>query len=198
MPIYSYFAETNLCLQRLLAHYIYKIVFPASALSILAVVAIFIRIEEVERLRFGMTIFLSIYGRDAARKYFLQLMCSTFVAAFNSVFLSYFGSRSEIAKCTCPLNSIHPTSDDSFYKRDQVIAFNDKQIDTDDTKHETLVLHDNTTNHWVIIGYKRLRNYFRPLQIFDLVTLLSCLKTTIYAHIELFIVMNDNTCSNVA
>ncbi|CAC5391485.1 CHRNA7 [Mytilus coruscus] len=213
IPIFSYFAQINIYLQRLPAHYIYNIVFPASALSILAVLAFFIPLEEGERLSFGMTIFLSFMvlmlqvssilpenskSVSAVGKYFLQLMCSSFVAVFNSVVLSYFGSRSEIAKCTCPLNSIHPTSDDSFYKRDQVIAFNDKQIDTDDTKHETLVQHDNTTNHWVIIGYKRLRNYFRPLQIFNLITLLSCLITTIYAHIELFFVMNYNTCSNVA
>lgn len=124
-------------------------------------------------------------------------MCSSFVAVFNSVVLSYFGSRSEIPTRTCPQTSIHPTSDDSFCKTDQVIAFNDQQVDTGDTKQEPLDQHDNTTNHWKIIAYTRLRKYFRPLQIFDLVTLLSCFITTVCAHVELFNVMNNNTCANV-
>lgn len=59
MPIVASFAEIHIYLLRLPAHYIYNIVIPASALSILAVLAFFIPIEEGERLGFGMTIFLS-------------------------------------------------------------------------------------------------------------------------------------------
>lgn len=71
------------------------------------------------------------------------MTCSSFVAVFNSVVLSYVGSRSEIPKYTCPPTSIQPTSDDSFCKRDQVIALNNQQVDTGDTKPETLQQHDN-------------------------------------------------------
>ncbi|CAG2188315.1 CHRNA7 [Mytilus edulis] len=212
MPIVASFAEIHIYLLRLPAHYIYNIVIPASALSILAVLAFFIPIEEGERLGFGMTIFLSFMvlmlqvssilpenskSVSAVGKYFLQLTCSSFVAVFNSVVLSYFGSRSEIPKYTCPPTSIQPTSDDSFCKRDQVIALNNQQVDTGDNKPETLQQHDNARNKWKIIAYKRLRKYFRPLPIFDWVTLLSCFITTVCAHVELLNVMNNSTCSDV-
>ena len=53
------FLKLQIYLKRLPAHYIYNIVFPASALSILAVLSFFIPIDEGERLSFGITIFLS-------------------------------------------------------------------------------------------------------------------------------------------
>ncbi|CAG2188318.1 unnamed protein product [Mytilus edulis] len=152
LPIVASFAEIHIYLLRLPAHYINNIVIPASALSILAVLAFFIPIEEGERLGFGMTIFLS----------FMVLMLQM------TVFIK------------------RPSHD-----------FNDQQEVTGDTKQEPLEQHDNTTNYWKIIAYQRLMKYFRPLQIFDLVTLLSCFITTVCAHVELFNVMNIITYSNV-
>lgn len=49
----------ELVLKRVPLYYIYNIVFPASALSFLCILAFFIPIEEGERVGFGMTIFLT-------------------------------------------------------------------------------------------------------------------------------------------
>ncbi|CAC5358926.1 CHRNA7 [Mytilus coruscus] len=198
-------------MQRLPAHYIYNIVFPACALSILAILAFFIPIDAGERIGFGITIFLSFMvlmlqvssvlpenskSISAIGKYFLQLMCSSLVAVLSSVVLSYNDRKPENEKCKCRLNSVHPIIEDSTGKDDHVIAFNDNHIATNADKNRILLQPRNIMTWWKIMGYKKLMNYLRPVKIFDLVTLLSCLIASIHAHIELYIIMTDTTCSS--
>lgn len=123
-------------------------------------------------------------------------MCSSLVAVFSSVVLSYYDRKPEIEKCKCRRNSVHPIMEDSIGKDDHVIAFNDNHIATNDDKNRIFVHSRNTVTWWKIIGYKKVMNYLRPVKIFDLVTLLSCLIASIHAHIELYNIMTDTTCSS--
>ncbi|CAG2236620.1 unnamed protein product [Mytilus edulis] len=210
-PVFSSTIIFYIHMQRLPSHYIYNIVFPACALSILAILAFFIPIDAGERISFGITIFLSFMvlmlqvssvlpenskSISAIGKYFLLLMCSSLVAVFSSVVLSYYDRKPEIEKCKCRRNSVHPIMEDSIGKDDHVIAFNDNHIDTNDDKNRIFVHSRNTVTWWKIIGYKKVMNYLRPVKIFDLVTLLSCLIASIHAHIELYNIMTDTTCSS--
>lgn len=56
---YPPLSTLDMTFKRLPLYYMYTIVFPASALSVLCVMAFFIPIEEGERVGYGMTIFLS-------------------------------------------------------------------------------------------------------------------------------------------
>ncbi|CAC5358924.1 CHRNA7 [Mytilus coruscus] len=199
----------NVYLKRLPAHYIYNIVFPASALSILAVLSFFIPIDEGERLSFGITIFLSFMvlmlqvgsvlpenskSITAVGKYFLQVMCSSLIVIFSSVVLSYFDGKSDLAKCTCRLKPVHPELHGGICENEHRISFDEQQKVTDDIKTGILEQPDKTMDRLKMMGYKKLLRYFRPIKLFDWATLLSCLITSIYAHIELYMIMNDETC----
>ncbi|XP_076113594.1 neuronal acetylcholine receptor subunit beta-3-like [Mytilus galloprovincialis] len=203
------FLKLEIYLKRLPAHYIYNIVFPASALSILAVLSFLIPIDEGERLSFGITIFLSFMvlmlqvssvlpenskSITAVGKYFLQITCSSLIVIFSSVVLSYFERKSNIDRCTCRLNSVHPKLHGGVCKNEHKIAFEEQQNCTDHITTGIKEHSDKTMDRFKMWGYRKLMRYFRPIKLFSWVTLLSCLIVTIYGHIELYMIMNDETC----
>ena len=127
-------------------------------------------------------------------KYFLQIMCSSLIVIFSSVVLSYFERKADIDKCTCRLNSVHPKLHGDVCKNEHKIAFEEQQNCTDHITTGIKEHSDKTIDHLNMLRYRKLMRYFRPIKLFDWVTLLSCLIVTIYGHIELYMIMNDGTC----
>lgn len=127
-------------------------------------------------------------------KYFLQITCSSLIVIFSSVVLSYFERKSDIDKCTCRLNSVHPKLHGGVCKNEHKIAFEEQQNCTNHITTDFKEQSDKTMDRFKMWGYRKLMRYFRPIKLFGWVTLLSCLIVTIYGHIELYMIMNDETC----
>lgn len=196
-------------IKRLHLHYIYTLVFPACALSILSILMFFIPIEGGERISFGVTIFLSFMvlmlqasdllpanskTMSAIGKYFLLLICCGLLTIFNSVVISFFQRNPALTKEKC--NSISPVGScnkDGVAKLDFVDQNqSDKRILVTDNKKSSKPSFLTWEKDSQLVH--RTRQWMTPLRVFDYASFLACLTLSIYAHIELAIVTQANAC----
>jgi hypothetical protein len=112
----------------------------------------------------------------------LLLTGSSLIAIFNAVVLSHFEGKKGSGK----INAIHPN--------DQIEAIdNNFNMLTDAQSRSPSVSPKNTFR--VIILNRLLYYISRPLQVFDWIMLLVSFIINLYAHIELGLVSQEDTCT---
>ncbi|XP_076115658.1 neuronal acetylcholine receptor subunit alpha-9-like [Mytilus galloprovincialis] len=202
----------KLVLKRLPEYYLYNIVFPASSLSLLSMFTFFIPINGGERVSFGMTIYLTFMvlmlqvssllpvnsqNISTIGKYFLQLISSSLVAIFNSVVMSYFGNASmmprngRIQPHLLPLDTIA----NGDFK--DLVCFETRKNDMNNEADDKCQNPQENKNINKMASYNGRRRNCNLLRVFDWVTLAVCFLVSAEAHIELYLVINQETCPSV-
>ena len=116
----------------------------------------------------------------------MLLTGSSLIAIFNAVVLSHFEGKKGSGK----INAIHPKPD----VNDQIEAIdNNFNMLTDAQSRSPSVSPKNTFR--VVILNRLLYYISRPLQVFDWIMLLVSFIINLYAHIELGLVSQEDTCT---
>lgn len=130
-------------------------------------------------------------------KYFLQLISSSLVAIFNSVVMSYFGNASmmprngRIQPHLLPLDTI---ANGDF--KDPV-CFETRKNDMNNEADGKCQNPQENKNINKMASYNGRRRNCNLLRVFDWVTLAVCFLVSAEAHIELYLVINQETCPSV-